>query len=126
VASSDRPHEHRYTVANEVVRAPGWLQARWTDSTLTVVAIAMLAGCSDRHVRNVARDLGLPPRRRGGWRTRKPKPEPKPPSRYTQLNNPTWLREQYIFERRPLLAIAREVGCDRSAVRSALRRHGVT
>jgi hypothetical protein len=126
VPTHDRQHELRSDAANAIVRTPGWLKARWTDSTLTVVAIATLAGCSDRHVRKVARDLGLPPRPRGGVRTRKPKPEPQPPSRYPQLNDPTWLRQQYAIERRPLLALAREVGCDRQAVRSALRRHGLT
>ena len=125
VPSNDRQHEQRSAVANAIVRTPGWLEARWDDSTMTVAAIAGLAGCSDRHVRNVARDLGLQPRPRGGARTRKPKPEPSPPSRYPQLNDSAWLRRRYTVERAPLLVIAREVGCDRQAVRSALRRHAL-
>jgi hypothetical protein len=47
------------------------------------------------------------------------------PSKFPRLNDPRWLSAM-LAEGVPLAAIARAVGCERQAVRYAVRRHGLT
>lgn len=47
------------------------------------------------------------------------------PSPYPPLNDPDWLRREYLEHRRTARAIAAEVGCPHGAVDRALRRNGI-
>lgn len=47
------------------------------------------------------------------------------PSPYSQLNDPAWLRSEYLDHRRTATDIAAEVGCPHHTVVTALRRHGI-
>jgi AraC-like DNA-binding protein len=47
------------------------------------------------------------------------------PSPYPRLNDPDWLRTEYIDRGRTARDIAAEVGCPDKAVDRALRRHGI-
>lgn len=47
------------------------------------------------------------------------------PSPYRQLNDPAWLRSEYLDRGRTAADIAAEVGCPHHTVVSALRRHDI-
>lgn len=47
------------------------------------------------------------------------------PSPYRQLNDPAWLRTEYLDRGRTAAAIAAEVGCPHKTLDRALRRHGI-
>lgn len=47
------------------------------------------------------------------------------PSPYSRLNQPDWLRTQYLERGRTAADIAAEVGCPHKTVDRALRRHGI-
>lgn len=50
---------------------------------------------------------------------------PNVPSPYARLNDPEWLRTEYVDRRRTGRDIAAEVGCPTDAVARALERHGI-
>lgn len=47
------------------------------------------------------------------------------PSPYQRLNDPDWLRGEYLGRGRTAASIAAEVGCPHGAVDRALQRHGI-
>lgn len=46
-------------------------------------------------------------------------------SKYAELNDASWLKEQYVNKKLGHKIIAKDIGCGRSSVLRALRRHGI-
>jgi hypothetical protein len=91
-----------------------WLFEQYVTEGRSTSAIGSDLGCSGRAVRYALEWHDIPrrlPVRRS--------------SRYWQLNDAQWLHRRYVVERSSLLAIARDVGCDRTTLRLALARHDI-
>jgi hypothetical protein len=97
-----------------------WLADQYLEQRASLAQIAARAGVSERTVRNKLRASGI------GRRAPRPAPprEPAPVSRYPALNDPHELARR-MSEGASILGLANEIGCDRSAVRVALVRHGI-
>lgn len=89
----------------------GWLRARYHDDGWTQQRIADEIGCSRAAVANAMRRLGVDAR-------------PPQAPQYAQLQDRNWLADRVQAGRSPA-QIAAEIGCHRSAVVDALRRHGL-
>jgi hypothetical protein len=87
------------------------VRRQWRDGA-PVAVIAERFGITPSQVEYVCRDL---PRR---------KPVPRRRSAYDELNDPTWLRVELAVGG-SLYSVSKQLGCDRSAVRAALRRHSI-
>ena len=79
----------------------------------SVAELAQRFDVTPKTVRARLTRAGVPPRRRGR------------PVQFPQLENPAWLRGEYVDRSRTAADIARALGCSETAVLDALRRHAL-
>lgn len=92
----------------------GWLEGKYIKQHMTVKDIAQEVGCSIPTVHEAFKRLGI----------KKSKGAPVGKV-YDQLQDKDWLYDQYVTKQRSGDDIALDVGCDKSAVYRAIKRHGI-
>jgi hypothetical protein len=98
-----------------------WLVEQYIVKQRSQVDIAAEVGCSRVAVLKALRLNKIP------QRDTKARTALRPPkkSRYPQLGDAAWLRERYVEQHTPMLAMAQEIGCTIMAVQKALSRNGI-
>lgn len=92
---------------------PDWLRERYFDDGWDQSDIAEECGCHTSTVSNWFTRHGIEDQRSGS----------KLPDE--RLDDPQWLREQYVQQEKGMIAIAEECGCGPSTVRNHLLNHGI-
>lgn len=96
-----------------------YLYRRYVTDGLSMGALAQEIGCQASSVLKALRRLNIPTRPAKGLGNRTPK------QTIPQLNDPDWLHEQFVGQRRSVGSIARELDCTRGPVMSALVKFGI-
>jgi hypothetical protein len=104
-----RLHEVRFVPLHD----PAWLRRRYIDDGRNATELAAEIGCRPPSVIKALHRYGLDVR------------PGRPRRRYPQLHDPAWLRHRHHHDRRPVGAIAAEIGCSTTSVRRALRRYAI-
>jgi DNA-binding CsgD family transcriptional regulator len=90
-----------------------WLRQRYLSEKASTADIAAELGCGEHSVRRALTTAGI--RLQGRSRSR----------RYPQLADTSWLRNRHVDQGLTASDIAREVGCNETTVRNALRAAGI-
>jgi hypothetical protein len=91
------------------LRDGAWLTVEYVQKQRSTVELGRELGCTRATVGRALARAGIPRRL---------------PPRYPELADPAYLHSEYVTECRPVLEIAREVGCSHGGVQHALARAG--
>jgi hypothetical protein len=95
----------------EQLKNKEWLKQKYVDENMTAAQIGTLLKCTKYPVLRALRKHGLGAR--------------KHTSRYPQLNNKEWLREQYVTQEKSVKQIALDIDATVGNVHSALTHMGI-
>lgn len=104
---------HEYGFIQPV--AESWLKDQYIGQGKSIDQLAAELGCGEANVRRYLRKNRIPIRYRSRGR-----------KQIAALNDPAWLREQYVVRGRTLYALADEIGCALSSVVRALIRFDIS